>query len=263
MELLFLGTGAADWPVETACLGDEKGLDRRRTSVLVDGEILIDPGPNVPEALKTFGADPEKITSVIISHSHGDHYNADTLKMLADLHPIDVYGDGGYTWKLPESPNLTFHAMEQRVPAELPFGTLTAFEASHLVEDTDETCLHYVVQRGGKTLLYGCDGAWFGCRTWSGFGKYRYDCIILDATFGDDTSKYRIPSPGILFYHNGLSMLEHICKSFRDRKKSVHEGTVFVADHLARHYYPDIETARAAFEPLGMTAAYDGLRLTV
>ena len=153
--------------------------------------------------------------------------------------------------------------MEQRIPVELPFGTLTAFEASHLVEDTDETCLHYVLQRGGKTLLYGCDGSWFGCKTWSGFGRYRYDCIILDATFGDDTSRYRIPSPGILFYHNGLSMLAHICKSFRDRKKSVHEGTIFVADHLARHYYPDIETARAAFEPLGMTAAYDGLRLTV
>ena len=57
MEILFLGTGAADWPAETGSQGDERGLDRRRTSVLVDGEILIDPGPDVPEALQTFGAD--------------------------------------------------------------------------------------------------------------------------------------------------------------------------------------------------------------
>ncbi len=263
MELLFLGTGAADWPQETAHLGDERGLDRRRTSVLVDGEILIDPGPNVPEALRTFGADPEKITSVIISHSHGDHYSADTLKMLADLHPIDVYGDGGYLWKLPESPNLTFHSMEQRTPAETAFGTLTAFQASHVVEDTDETCLHYVLQHGGRTILYGCDGAWFDCKVWCAFGKYHYDCIILDATFGDDTSKYRIPSPGILFFHNSLSMVRHITDSFRVRSKSVDENTVFVADHLARHYYPDIETAHAAFEPKGVTAAYDGLKLSL
>ena len=95
-----------------------------------------------------------------------------------------------------------------------------------------------MLQRSGKTLLYGCDGAWFGCRTWSGFGKYRYDCIILDATFGDDTSKYRIPDRWILFAHNGLSMVRHICESFRDKRKCVHEGTVFVADH---HKMPTVE----------------------
>ena len=263
MEILFLGTGAADWPAETSSQGDERGLDRRRTSVLVDGEILIDPGPDVPEALQTFGADPARITSVLISHSHGDHFSADTLKLLADLHPIDVYGDGGYLWKLPDHANLTFHPVEQRKSLQLPFGTLTPLYASHVVEDTEETCLHYVLERNGKTLLYATDGAWYTQRTWSDMGRHFYNCIILDATFGDDTRRYRIPARGILFCHNGLSMVRHICESFRDRTKCTDENTVYVADHLARHYYPDIETARAAFEPMGAVAAYDGLRLNV
>ena len=263
MKLLFLGPGAADWPTETAHLGDERGLDRRYTSVLVDDDILIDPGPDVPEALQTFGADPKKITAVLISHSHGDHFSADTLSWLADLHPIDVYGSDGYAHKLPRHPGLTFHTLAPRESREVASGTLKALTSTHLVGDTDETCLHYVLQRGGNTLLYATDGAWFTERTFSDMGKFTYDCIILDATFGDDTSRYRIPDRWILFAHNGLSMVRHICESFRDKRKCVHEGTVFVADHLARHYYPDIETARAAFEPFGAIAAYDGMRLTL
>jgi len=263
MELLFLGTGAADWPQETCAQGDERGLDRRCTSVLVDGELLIDPGPNVPEALGTFGADPSKIRSVIISHSHDDHFNPGTLTWLADQHPIDVYGASGYEFKLPKHQNLTFHVVESSQTMELPFGTLIAAESTHLVEDTNEKVLHYILVRNGKRLLYATDGAWFTSRTWGILGRYAYDCVILDATFGDDSRIYRIKSRGIFFYHNNLSMVRAIQAAFMDRKNAAQAHTVFVADHLAKAYYPDIETARATFGATGIVAAYDGMRLTL
>ena len=262
MEILFLGTGAADWPRDTAHLADEKAVNRRCTSVLIDGCILIDPNPDVPEALAAYDADPEKIRWVLISHSHGDHYSAETLKVLAATHAIDVYGDGGYPEKLPAHPNVRFHAMERRRPTELPFGTLTAVLSTHDVEDTEEFCLHFILERDGKTVFYGPDGAWFGGGTWYELEKHRFDCAILDATFGDDPSKFRFNSSHIWFYHNSASMLRTIRAAFFD-KKMADEKTVFIADHLARGYYPDIEAARAVFEPMGYLAAYDGLRLTV
>lgn len=52
MDFLFLGTGAADWPRETACYGDAAGTNRRCTSVLVNGDLLIDSNPDVPEGMK-------------------------------------------------------------------------------------------------------------------------------------------------------------------------------------------------------------------
>ena len=55
MQLLFLGTGAADWPRD---LTENKGEYRRWSSALVDDALLIDPGPHAMEAMKTFGKDP-------------------------------------------------------------------------------------------------------------------------------------------------------------------------------------------------------------
>ena len=52
MKITFLGTGAADWKREIH--GDMEGF-RRNSSVLIDSSLLIDPGPDVPDALDVFG----------------------------------------------------------------------------------------------------------------------------------------------------------------------------------------------------------------
>ena len=44
MELLFLGTGAADWNISKRVEGE---FFRRFSSALVDGALLIDPGPHI------------------------------------------------------------------------------------------------------------------------------------------------------------------------------------------------------------------------
>ena len=48
MKLLFLGTGAADWPPERPDGCEEF---RRMSAALIDGTLLIDPGPQVPVTL--------------------------------------------------------------------------------------------------------------------------------------------------------------------------------------------------------------------
>ena len=78
MKILFLGTGAADY--EAADRGTA-GY-RRNSSVLIDGALLIDPGPCVPDAIETFGVDIGKIKYVINTHRHADHFNLQTLSLL-------------------------------------------------------------------------------------------------------------------------------------------------------------------------------------
>ena len=44
MKLTFLGTGAADWNINSY---DAMPFFRRNSSALIDGTLLIDPGPHV------------------------------------------------------------------------------------------------------------------------------------------------------------------------------------------------------------------------
>ena len=80
MKIFYLGTGAADWTPDDA----ENPEYRRNSSALINGELLIDPGPCVPEALGTFGIDISNIRYVINTHPHSDHYNENTLRMLTE-----------------------------------------------------------------------------------------------------------------------------------------------------------------------------------
>ena len=77
MELLFLGTGAADWSPK------HKGgkLYRRLSSALVNDDLLIDPGPCIYDLAEEIGRPDlfKNVRNVILTHSHSDHFNAETL----------------------------------------------------------------------------------------------------------------------------------------------------------------------------------------
>ena len=44
MKFIFLGTGAADWPIQKR---EDMSEFRRLSSALIDDTLLIDPGPQV------------------------------------------------------------------------------------------------------------------------------------------------------------------------------------------------------------------------
>ena len=69
MKLLFLGTGAADWPLRRPDGCEEF---RRMSAALIDGTLLIDPGPQVPDALAAYGQDLSAVKYVINTHRHSD-----------------------------------------------------------------------------------------------------------------------------------------------------------------------------------------------
>ena len=100
MEVLLLGTGAADGipnpfcRCETCADHRSRGELRTPTSVLVDGRLLIDPGPEAPRQVSRLGRDLVGLDAVLVGHAHNDHLDASVLmhrSWVADS-PLRVVG---------------------------------------------------------------------------------------------------------------------------------------------------------------------------
>lgn len=99
MHLTFLGTAAATalplpfcrCPVccQARSLG---GKDlRRRSSLLVNGDLLLDLGPDAPSSAAHFGKDLSSLRYLLQTHAHSDHFDAAHLvTRLAEYASRDV-----------------------------------------------------------------------------------------------------------------------------------------------------------------------------
>lgn len=79
MEILFLGTSAG-WPLPRLgcrchiCLSADSKDKRLRPSILVNKSYLIDAPPDIYHQLKIHQVDPAKISHILVTHSHDDHF---------------------------------------------------------------------------------------------------------------------------------------------------------------------------------------------
>ncbi|NLM77392.1 MAG: hypothetical protein GX173_04795 [Ruminococcaceae bacterium] len=259
MELLFLGTGAPDWQKAT-------GFKRRYASLLLDGTLLIDPNAMIPQAMQDCGVDRTRITAVLVTHTHGDHFCPESISCLA---PVTVYGDDACSALCPER----FTPLTCGVPIRIGSFTVTAVPANHMAGDTAETALHYVIEKDGQTLFYGNDGAWIMSKAFTFMNQHRFDCMILDCTVNG--SGGNAPDGSTTFFANfdqdGVSVIEttsHNCVAMATALRELFlsigmadHKTLFIANHLAWHGFPDMETACAVLEPRGFLVPYDGLAL--
>ncbi len=223
MKIFFLGTGAADWPT----VSENNPEIRRLSSVLIDDELLIDPGPCVPEALKTFKCDISKIKYIINTHPHSDHYNADTVKLLEK--------SGG-----------EFIAFKDGEKKQVGKYTVEAFRGNHSTET-----VHFFICDGEKTVFYGLDGSWLMPDEFYGLVNKNVDLAILDATLGDSVGDIRI------IEHNDLGMVSEIKSMLSKYVKR------FAVTHLARQFYPNMNKSEEIAEKYGIEIAYDGYETVV
>ena len=91
MRIHLLGTGSADgWPnpfCHCASCEAERAAGRSRTSsaALVDGDLLIDPGPTATNAATRAGIGLATVAHVLITHGHPDHTAAIPLFPKAEV----------------------------------------------------------------------------------------------------------------------------------------------------------------------------------
>ena len=261
MQLLFLGTGAADW---LRISDEEYAKDGRRTcSALLDGHILLDVAPKSFEQAQRYDVDLSAITDLVLSHSHSDHFSRADLLAFADhtQNGLRIWCNEKATKAFALSDEecrghrIDIHPLTTLVQTDMGNGWhVTGLPANHVIGETGETALQHILETDDFRFFYGCDGGWLMAEAWGTMRAYTFDAMIFDVTVGDLPGNYRIGT------HNTIPMMRLLLEAFRENNV-ITPKTKLIADHLSRTLHPGPTETEAIFAEIGMIAARDGLLL--
>lgn len=222
MKMLFLGTGAADWPKQRP-----EGMKefRRLSSALIDDQLLIDPGPQVIEALNEYSIDLKNIKYVINTHRHSDHFSEETLRVLCD--------NGARLVEFMPGDDITLGNYR-----------ILAYAGNHATCRTGT--LHYIISDGERSLFYGLDGAWLNYEEYRAIKELHPNFAVFDCTIGHVDGDFRI------FEHNNINMVLEMKKTL---EKYVDR---FCVSHMARTLHADHITLSEDLKTHEIVTAFDG-----
>lgn len=257
MKLEFLGTGAADWNIKNRVEGAEF---RRFSSALVDGELLIDPGPHILDYAEKSGQ-PDLfagVKNIIVTHSHGDHFTPVIVQRLCVGRPCTLWADGTVIRPLmaalgtETAQQIDFRPLTPRRPVPVGDYVITPLRSNHATDNPGEQTLNYIVERASKRFFYGLDSGWIMYDSFCELRKYRFDAMIFEATIGD------VPDDDRIFGHTSLDMIEIMLRSLR-RQPCLDEASAVYISHMARTLHTPHAQLVERCRPLGVTPAYDGM----
>ena len=263
MKLEFIGTGASNWPEEER----KKPGYRRRSSLLVEKELLIDPGPHIFQFAEDFDREDcyGEVEHILLTHSHDDHLCPGNLKRLCAQKERHFWCERAAAGMVEQVPGLRLHVLTPfrtrrlRIPGDGLSGRdgcgyrVTALPANHGTENPREQTFHYIVEKGDSRIFYGCDGAWLLRDTWYYMRRLTFDLMILDGTLGDAYGDYRI------FEHNSLRMAELLAETIRTSGILKPKGEIFIS-HLAYGLHGSQAETEDRLKKAGIRVAYDGQR---
>ncbi len=251
-ELIFLGTGAADFSPELETVHKNRfdGDVRRCSSVLVNGHILIDCGPHTVGALNILKTPLSAVTDIFLTHLHDDHFRPEAVPELIDG------GANPRIWCRADAALQFAGAQIIGVKPHIEYDcgdiAVSAIEANH-----DAFAVHYIFKRGGKKFFYGCDGAWMLNKGYNFLKNAAFDAMILDATVGDHEGDYRMAE------HNSIPMIRMMLKSFATFGITTPDTKIYLS-HMSRGLHHDTHAERTArLVPGGMTPCFDGMTVRV
>jgi len=283
MFITFLGTGAANGYPEAFCrcpnCEEARALGgpslRKRSSVLVNDDLLIDYGPDVLVASMLHGRALTHVQFCLQTHSHADHLDTshflsrspeygvvgaprlhfyasagslkDAARRMRDFSPATILDP-----PIGERLNLTIHPVEAfQAFAAGPY-QVTAFPANH---DPSVEPLLYAIEADGRAIFYGTDTARLLPETWQAFHRHglRFDLVILDHTYG-------LNEPGT-DHLSARQFVEHIAR-MREEGLLKASGRA-LATHISHPGNPVYPKLAAFAAQHGYEVAYDGLSVEV
>lgn len=258
MRVQLLGTGSADrWPnpwcgCPSCTWARAAGQVRNRTSVLVDGCLLIDPGPDIGAR----GADLTGVRTVLVTHDHPDHLDPAFLLAWRWSGGADLVVAGPAQaiarcrqWVAPEAP-VRFVALTAGDELSAGCHQVRALAAAHSTTGGwafDGTAVLFELSAPGARLLYATDTAALP----HGELRGQYDLVLLELTFGDFLDHGSA--------HLDLPAFGHEVSRLRAEGRLA-AGSRVVAVHLSHHNGADLLDRLA---PTGAEAPPDGTVLVV
>lgn len=268
--VVFLGTGAADIerPQKDTCptctyVREHGGRNARRyASLFVSPGVLIDYSVTGREGLQSAGIAPSAIEYLLITHSHGDHFNPAAIVALAGEKdkPLELVGNATTVARMHE--HLTTMPAAQRPAITLrtvkPFEEFAvgpwrakALAANHM---PDEEALLYVLRGKQKSLLYATDTGWFPVGTFAALHKENLDLAIVEGTFGEQMQ------PHLLTGHLNFPFVRLIRQFLVESKRLKPDGR-FVVTHLSLHFCQPYDLLAPKLAAEGIIVPYGGLRV--
>jgi phosphoribosyl 1,2-cyclic phosphodiesterase len=261
MELLLLGTGAADGIPNTFCdcptCNDyrSRGELRTPTSALVDGRLLIDPGPEAPRQVSRLGRTLLDCQAVLVTHAHSDHLDPSVLmhRSWVTDSPLQVLGPSAATewsaqWLDPGQRSVRFTTLSPGEVVDVAGYTVEALAANHHAY-TGALC--YRISDHASALLYLTDTGELPEATLAAIAGRRVDLVLLDETFGCLNTKGD--------QHHNLATFATTVAALRTQG-TIGSGTRVVPIHLG-HDNPPLAELRQLMGELGAEVLGDGAEL--
>ena len=261
MLVRFLGTGAADWNGP-----DNRGEQRRLSSILVDKNILFDFTAGNIEMIPA-GLKPEV---VFYTHSHNDHYHPESaLKIgVRKVYLSQTWFDIAKADFEKASKKLNVQ-MPELIPLYIGQAVhvdglrVTPLPASHATSKLFEQTLIYLIEKSEARVMYATDTAGIPAVAARLAGIDAHDPngkpltgLIMEATMGmDHDNDYRI------FAHSSVGMVHRAVEVLQKTKRylPVNDQPVYLT-HMARTLHGTQAELDAAL-PYPLKAAYDGLEV--
>jgi phosphoribosyl 1,2-cyclic phosphate phosphodiesterase len=277
MELLFLGTGAAEgYPAifcnceacKRARLAGDKDI-HSRSSIQLGEKYKIDFPPDSYTQMLRFNLNFHFLRHLLITHVHEDHFAASELKWHVEPFAyfkkdefLTIYGN--------ESVMDKFNSLREKFDESLKFTLLYPYK-EYLIDnellcipivaahaDDHGGCYNYIIKRNKTTILVGFDTGWYPDKTWDFiYSKITYfDVVVLDATMQS------IDLGDKPYGHMGFKNLIMI-KNEMHKFGIISEDTKFIATHFSHNGGMLYEEMVRFLSPYNIIPAYDGLLLEI
>ena len=286
MKILFLGTGAGDAFYMGDSSSDDGFVPRARelggknlrgpAAVLLEPDIRIDYGED--GALQRLGLDEGPVQHLVMTHGHSDHLQPKGILAFASrqANGIDVYGNNmvidaiefaathewdaqaGRFLSKKSGADVRLHRVGPGDTFSVSDATFTALPANHFIDKIDmipaQQALNYVIERGGKTLLYGLDSSYPLPAAMAALRRRRFDAVVFDATFGD--MEIDLTGTG----HMNFSIVAELVAELR-HADAIDDDTIVLGSHLSLAAVEPHDDIAGKMAARGLQLPYDGMRL--
>lgn len=273
MKLQFLGTSAAEGFPAVFCncefcqraraLGGKN--IRTRSQSIINDELLIDLPADTYHHFLQNSIVGHKIKYLFVTHSHEDHFYPDELNMRhgAFAHDMDVpllkvyLNEGAYQKaynKLQNMVGIEVNVIRHFETVELNGYKITALPARHFNGDNAN---FYIIESGGKTLLYAHDTGYFFPDVFDFIKEkaYRFDLVTMDCTnidipISDESSHMGLPN-----IHRCLEKLAEL--------NAITDQTVKIINHFSHNGNPLQDVLEQKVKDDGYLVAFDGMTVEI
>ncbi len=268
MKLKYLGTAAAEaFPAifcncqycrEARRLGGKN--IRTRSQSLVNDDLLIDFPADTYHHFLENNIEGDTIKYLLVTHSHSDHlyprdlfnrHGAYSHDMRVPV--LEVYGSAVSAEKIGSNmPNVNINIIKAFDVFEFGAYRVTALPARHMAGGE---ALNYIIENGGKTLLYAHDTGYFLDEVFEYIKKnsIRFDMMSLDCTNVD----IPVSDAGS---HMGFPNIARVVEKLR-ALGAANNNTVICVNHFSHNGNPMHEHICKRAADYGYLASYDGYQV--